>query len=179
MQTKGQLVTGPWRVAFVDKVTGEETEVWGIEEASFSYDVDTTDYEDIHGVKVSVPGTHSVSVELTLNRTDIPTLALFLPQYFVPQGGTMSTGETVDCPEGAIDIVPGGCEAVKVFRDVIFRSCTTPAEIQRMNNVRTEHTGKEYDGAGARKITVTLFGEPEPGTALVQYYRDGCLVPAS
>ena len=85
-----------------------------VQDYSFDYSVDSSDYTTLDGKKVTFDGAVSASASIQLLRSDVAALATVLPQYFVPQGGTMSTGEVVANSGGAIDIGAASCNATPV-----------------------------------------------------------------
>ena len=75
-----------------------------VSEISVDYTVDSSDTTTLDGNRFSVQTGMGVTVSLGLLDNDIASLATVLPQYYVPSGGTLSTGETVTQDQGAIDI---------------------------------------------------------------------------
>src|SRR4051794_25592293 len=113
----GRTIKGPFDVLF-----GANT-LEDIESFDFSYSVDTDDVTSVQGRKIRFYGAHQVTVKLTFLKNDVASLAVALPQYYVPHNGTLSSGETVTANDGAIDLVPGGCDATVTPEDLVIRSC--------------------------------------------------------
>src|SRR3954463_2411525 len=101
----GRTIKGPFDVQY-----GANT-LEDIESFDFSYSVDTDDVTTVQGRKTRFYGSHQVTVKLTFLKNDVASLAVVLPQYHVATGQTLSSGETVTAADGAIDLVPGGCDA--------------------------------------------------------------------
>jgi hypothetical protein len=97
----GQIIRGPFNLIYGGNTLSE------ISSLKFNYSVDTTDTATVQGHKKRTYGAHEVTVTATFLESDIPSLAIALPQYFVANGSVLSTGETVTDANGAIDIVPG------------------------------------------------------------------------
>ncbi len=161
------LITGPFEFKIgVDVLTD-------IEAIDFNYDVASTDYDTVQGKRRTAKGTHKVEVTITILGNDIPALAVALPQYFVPNGGTLSTGETVNDADGAIDVVPGGCDAGDVTNDIVITSCGNPGQVLRMPDAISEIDDVEFDGANARKIMVKFTGQSDAAT--IQLFKEGAV----
>jgi len=111
-----------------------------------------------------------LKITLTLLRTDIPALAAVLPQYYVAQGETLSTGETVDSSVGAIDVVPNCEDETRNNLDVT--SCGDPGQTMRLVNARTRISGIDNPDK-LRTVMVEFVGEAEGGTAAVQFFVAG------
>lgn len=157
-------------------VTGKFTLTWGnntledIEEIEVGYEQASEDYSTVQHYTYEVDGAIKATVNLTLLATDIPSLAAVLPQYFVANGETMSTGETVDSSVGAIDVVPT-C-AGTTYNDLEIVSCDTPGQVLRLVNARTKIESIEND-AMIRKVIVKFVGEAPEGQAPIQFFLSG------
>lgn len=166
------LVKGPFSLKWGD------TTLTDIEEISVDYSVDTEDFKTIEGQTYEIAGAHKAVAELTLLGSDIPSLAAMLPQYFVENGDVLSTGETIDQADGAIDIVPGGCSTNPVYNHLDIIACGSLANVARMVNARTEISGMEISGK-IRKVKVRFIGEPDSGDATLQFFRSGTIAVVS
>jgi hypothetical protein len=144
-----------------------------IESIDFAYTVDSTDYDTVQGKKRTAFGTHKVEVTITLLDNDIPALAVALPQYFVANGGVLSTGETVNNADGAIDLVPGGCDVGAVTNDLVITSCGNPGQVLRIPDALAQIDGIEFDGGNARKVLVKFIGQSDAAT--VQFFKEGAV----
>lgn len=160
------LVKGPFDVKYgVDVLAG-------IEELDVSYEVSTDDYETVQGHTYEVAGSHKVVVTATFLENDVASLAVVLPQYFVANGQTLSTGETVSSSAGAIDVVAGGCNASPTKTDVVITSCGNPGHVTRIPDCITEIDSIEIDSK-VRKVLVKFKGESSAAT--VQFFAEGAV----
>ncbi len=162
------LVKGPFELKWGDNVLTD------VEEIEVEYDVDTEDYTTVQGRTYEFSGAHKVAVNLTLLGADVAALAAVLPQYHVNNGGVLSTGETVNEADGAMDIVPGGCDTTPVYKDLDIISCANPGKVYRVVNARTEIAGVEFDDK-VRKVMVRFLGESDADEATVQFFEEGSI----
>lgn len=139
-----------------------------IDEFNVNYDVSTNDHESLQGHTYEIEGGHKVSVEARFLESDVPSLAVALPQFFVANGGTLSTGETVNDANGAIDIVPSQCGDSQDYTDLIIEGCGDNPETARLIDVASRFNGFVLDG-GLRKVSVVFNGYSTTGT--VQFFR--------
>lgn len=159
------LVKGPYEVKYgVDVLAG-------IEELSLDYEVNTEDYDTVQGRSYTVTTSHRVAVSMTFLETDVASLAVVLPQYFVANGGTLSSGETVNNADGAIDIVPGTCESSPTRTDVVITSCN--GHVLRIPDAVTEIESVELDAV--RKVVVRFRGEADADVATIQLFAQGAV----
>ena len=86
----------------------------------------------------------------------------------------MSTGETVNNAQGAIDVVPRSCDDVEVSRNLDIISCENPANVMRLVSARTKLEGIEVDNM-LRKVLVKFIGQSESTEATVQFFRNGTI----
>lgn len=161
-------VKGPHTIEF-----GADT-ITDVEEIDLSWDTDTNDYDTVQGNKYTYDTTASATVTLTLLANDVQALRVLLPQYYVANAGTLSTGETVSDPDGAIDVIPGGCVDLGNLKHLTITSCdeTGASHVLRIPDGTTRIDGVEFDGAGARKVMVQFRGE---GLTVGQMYADGAV----
>jgi hypothetical protein len=163
------LVRGPFSIKWGDTVLTD------IESIDVSYDVDSEDYSTIQGKTFEVTGPHKASAVVTLLATDTASLAALLPQYHVLNGQVLSTGETVNQADGAIDIVPGGCGTATVYHNLDIIACNAIAgDVYRMVNTRTEIDSVEFDNK-LRKISVKLIGESDVDEATIQFFKQNTI----
>lgn len=160
------LVKGPF-----DLTWGANT-LADVEEIGVEHDHDEEDYQTVQHLTRTIDGAVKTTVELTLLASDIAALAAVLPQYHVPQGGTMSTGETVANAAGAIDY-KASCDD-EVYNDLDIASCGDPEEVVRLVNARTKLSGLDIDGK-VRKVMIKFIGEPADDEASLQFFREGPL----
>jgi hypothetical protein len=162
------LVKGPFRVKWGDNVVED------ISEISYDFEVDTEDYPTVDGRSYTLNGAKKMGVTIQLLRSDIPALAALLPQYFIENGGIMSTGETVNNADGAIDLSVAACDASDIYNHLDIESCGTPAQVTRLVNCRTEFETIDIDDK-IQQVSIRFIGEPAYGEGLVQFFRAGSL----
>lgn len=142
-----------------------------ISEISVDYAVDTSDTTTLDGNKYTTQTGMSATVTLTLLDNDIASLATVLPQYYVPMGGTLSTGETVAQPQGAIDITAASCTTSGVYNPLDIYACGTNSQVMRLVRARTQIDSVDI-ADGLRTVAVMFVGEPQSGDAVVQFLQD-------
>lgn len=152
-----KIIRGPFNVKFGANTLAE------ISTLKVAYTVDTTDTATVQGHKKRVFGAHMVTVTATFLQSDVPSLAVALPQYFVANGGVLSTGETVTDPNGAMDIVPGGCAAAANPLDLIITACGSNAEVFRVLGAVSEIAGVSIDEK-TRMVDVEFTGQNDGAT---------------
>lgn len=157
------LVKGPFSIKW------GENPVVDVSEIGFNYDVATNDYQTVDGRTYTVDGAITASIDLTLLASDVEALSAILPQYYVAEGETMSTGETA--PEGgAIDIVAAQCDTTNTNYDLDIISCN--GEVTRLVNARTSLSTVDIADNALRTVTVTFRGEPEQGEGIIQFFKN-------
>lgn len=142
----------------------------GVEDVTVNYDVATSDRETVQGRRYQISGAHLVTVEATFLESDVDSLAVVLPQYFVPNGGTLSTGEVVNNAAGAIDIVPDLCGDDTQVEDLVITSCN--GHVMRVPDASSEISGVAI-ADGVRTVTVTFRGESDDAT--IQLFAQGAV----
>lgn len=142
-----------------------------VSDISVDYSVDTNDTTTLDGNKHIVQTGMSATVSLTLLDNDIASLAMLLPQYYVAFHGTLSTGETVNNPAGAIDIVAASCTTSDVFNQLDIYACGSNAQVMRLVRSRTQIDSIDI-ADGLRTVTVMFIGEPASGDAVIQLLTD-------
>jgi hypothetical protein len=158
------LVKGPFIVKW-----GSNT-LQDVQDYSFDHSLDTNDYNTLDGRKTTLDGAISDTVSIQLLRSDVPALAAVLPQYFVAQGGTMSTGEVVASSGGAIDIVAASCSSVAVYNNLDIISCGSNATVVRLVNARSSIDSIDLQDSTLLTFTIKFTGEPAQGDASVQVF---------
>lgn len=166
------LVRGPFNITW-----GGNT-LLNIEEISVDYEQDSEDYSTVQHQTYQVDGPIKSSVTLTLLASDVPALAVVLPQYHVANGGTLSTGETVSEANGAIDIKAAQCGTNPVYNDLDIISCANPGHVFRLVSARTKLDSIEFDDK-IRKIMVQFVGEPAQGEGNIQFFKSGTIATVS
>lgn len=141
-----------------------------VQDYSFDYNVDSNDYTTLDGKKVTYEGAISATASLQLLRSDVAALAVVLPQYFVPQGGTMSTGETVANATGAIDVSAASCNTTPVYNNLDIISCGTNATVVRLVNARTTIDSIDLQDSTVLTFTIKFVGEPVGAAGSVQVF---------
>lgn len=162
------LVRGPFDISW-----GGNT-LTNIEEISVDYEQDSEDYTTVQHQTYELDGPIKSSVTLTLLASDVAALAAVLPQYHVSNGGVMSTGETVNNANGAIDVLALNCDESPVYNDLDIVSCANPGEVFRLVNARTKIDSIEFDDK-VRKVMVKFIGEPAQGDGNVQFFKEGTI----
>lgn len=142
-----------------------------VSEISVDYAVETNDTTTLDGNKYTVQTGMSATVTLTLLDNDIASLATVLPQYYVPKGGTLSTGEVVAQDQGAIDVTAASCSTSDVYNQLDVYACGTNAQVLRLVRARTQIDSIDI-GDGLRTVAVMFIGEPQTGDAVVQFLQD-------
>lgn len=166
------LVRGPFDIEW-----GNNT-LTNVEEISNEFEQDTEDISTVQHQTFELDGAIKASVTLTLLATDVAALAVVLPQYHVANGGVLSTGETVTDADGAIDVAAASCDSAPVYNDLDIISCANPGEVYRLVNARTKIDSIEFDDK-IRKVMVKFIGEPAPGEANVQFFKEGTIAVVS
>lgn len=162
------LVRGPFTIRWGDN------EVQDVEEIDFEHTVDTEDYQTVQGKTLQVDGAYSVGVTLTLLASDIPALAAIMPQYFVPNGQVMSTGETVNNANGAIDVKAASCDENIVYNNLDIIACANPGQVLRIVHARTRIEGVDIDNK-LQKVMVRFVGEADSDEATIQFFKQGTI----
>ena len=160
------LVRGPFNLKWGDNVIAD------VEEIDVSHEISSDDVETVQGRTIEVDGPFKATAILTLLASDIAALAAVLPQHFVPNGEVLSTGETVDHAEGAIDVVPRDCDEDLLFNNLDITSCANPGTVFRLVNARTKIENIEFDNK-LQRIMVKFVGEAEADQATVQFFKEG------
>jgi hypothetical protein len=160
------LIRGPFTL------TWGSNELQDIEEVELEHEVDSEDAQSIQGKTIELDGSFKATAIITLLATDIPALAVVLPQYFVAMGSELSTGEEVTDEDGAIDVVPRSCDEELIYNDLEIVACNDPADVLRIVNARTKIEGIEMDNK-LRKVLVKFIGESAQDQATIQFYKTG------
>jgi len=162
------LVRGPFNLKWGDNLLTD------IEEIDVEHEISSDDFETLQGKTYEVDGAYKVGATITLLASDIPSLAAVLPQHFVENGQTLSTGETVNHADGAIDIHAASCDESLVHNNLDIISCANPANVLRIVNARTKVDGIEIDNK-IQKVMVKFVGEAESDEATIQFFREGTI----
>lgn len=166
------LIKGPFTIKRGDNIIED------VEEISLDYTLDSEDFQTVQGKTYEIEGAQKAVIELTVLKSDIPTLAILVPQYHVPNGGTMSTGETVNNADGAIDVVPQACDTDAIYDNVDIISCGNPGQVLRLVNARSVLSGMDISNK-LQTATVRLIGEPEGSEAALQMFKQGTIAVVS
>ena len=142
-----------------------------VSEISVDFTVDTSDTTTLDGNKYTTQTGMSATVTLTLLDNDIASLAMVLPQFFVPMGEQLSTGETVTQAQGAIDVTAASCTTSDVYNQLDIYACGTNAQVMRLVRARTQIDSIDV-ADGLRTVAVVFVGEPQSGDAVVQFLQD-------
>ncbi len=166
------LVKGPFDISWGGNTLTQ------IEEIETEYEQDSEDYSTVQHQTFELDGSIKATVTLTLLASDVPALAIVLPQFHVANGEVMSTGETVNDAAGAIDIAAASCDESPVYHDLDITSCANPGQVFRLVNARSKLESIEFDDK-IRKVMVKFVGEPAPGEANVQFFEEGTIAVVS
>jgi len=153
--------------------------LYDISEVSLDYEQNSNDYETVQGGTYTVEGAIKASVTLTLLKSDVASLAVVLPQYFVANGEQMSSGETVTDEDGAIDVQAASCDTTPTYNDLDVISCGDPGDVFRLKNARTVIDSMEFADNSVRTVSVRFVGEPAPGVGNIQFFKEGSLSSVS
>lgn len=162
------LVRGPFTIKWGDNV------ITDIEEISVEHTIDSEDYQTIQGRTLEVDGPFKVTATITLLASDIPALAAVLPQHFVANGGVMSTGETVNNAQGAIDVRAASCDEALITNPLDIISCSTNAVVARIVDARSKMDGIEIDNK-LQRVMVKFVGEAPADQATIQFFVEGSI----
>lgn len=166
------IIKGPFTIKFGDNTIDD------VEEIEVNSDISRDDIETVQGRTITVDGARKASVKLTLLSTDIAALAIVMPQYFVPNGGVMSTGETVSNANGAIDIASAvACGQVETHQNLDIYACGSPQDVFRL--VRARSSFEDLTLEKIRKVGVTFIGDPLSGDGIMQFFKAGSLAVVS
>ncbi len=162
------LIRGPFTIKWGDNT------ILDVEEVDVDHEVSSDDFETVQGKIYEVDGPYKVTATITLLASDIPALAALLPQYFVANGAVMSTGETVDNADGAIDIKAQECDDAITYNNLDIISCANPSNVLRLVNTRSKIDGVEVDNK-LQKVMVKLVGESDADEATLQMFIEGTI----
>ncbi len=169
-----RIIKGPFTLKFGDNLIED------VEEVEVEHEVSSDDYETVQGKTLEVDGPYKVGVTLTLLATDIPSLAAVMPQYFVPNGGQLSTGETVNEANGAMDIKAASCDEDTVYDNLDIIACGGGnRDVMRIVHARTRMEGVELDGSKIRKVQVRFIGESASDEATMQFFKENSIAVVS
>lgn len=166
------LRRGPFTLQWIGNTISD------VEEIETEVTQDTDDHDTLDGRRFVFDGPIQATATIKLLRSDIATLAVLLPQYFVPNGGTMSTGEIVSHADGAIDVLAASCDAEPLYGPLDVVSCGNPGQVFRLVNARTKIDAVEFDPF-VGTVDVQFIGEPAAGEANVQFFHEGSLAVVS
>lgn len=166
------IIKGPFTLKWGDNT------ILDVEEVEVEHVVDSEEFNTLQGNNVEVDGSYKATAIITLLASDIAALAALLPQNFVANGGVLSTGETVDSAEGAMDILPGACDVSTTFNHLTIESCANPGQVMRLVNARTRIEAIENTDK-VRKVMIKFIGEPASDEATVQFFAAGTIAVVS
>lgn len=162
------LIKGPFILKWGDY------EIHDVEEVDVEYEVDSDDLQTLQGKTFEVDGSHKASAVITLLAGDIPVLSALLPQHHIANGGQMSTGETVNNADGAIDVAPADCDVEPIYNNLDIISCSNPGQVVRIVNARTRLDDFDFDNK-IGKIMVKFIGEAEQSDGVVQIFKENTI----
>lgn len=162
------IIRGPFDLKWGANVIAD------VEEINVEHVVDSEDYQTVQGRTIELDGAYKVSATITLLASDIPALAVLLPQFFKANGEVLSTGETVQDADGAIDIVPGDCDTAITYNNLDIISCASTPNVARIVNARTKFEGIEIDNK-IQKVQIKFIGEAAQDDATMQFFKQGTI----
>ena len=166
------IVKGPFTLKWGDNT------ILDVEDISIDHEISSDEFETLQGKSYEIDGSYKASAVITLLAGDIPALAALLPQNFVENGGVLSTGETVDNADGAMDFTPAACTISTTYNNLDIISCANPALVLRIVNARTKVDAVELDGK-VQKVMVKFVGEPGTDEATLQMFIEGTIAVVS
>ena len=166
------LIKGPF-----DLKWGSNT-IQDVEDIAVEHNIDSADFPTLQGKTYEIDGAYKVSAIITLLASDIPALAVLLPQHYVAMGEQLSTGETVTDSDGAIDIKAAACDETLVENNLDILSCANPKNTLRLVNCRTKIEGVEIDNK-VQKVKIKFVGDASADEATIQFFKDGGISPIS
>lgn len=166
------LVRGPFSIKW-----GANT-ITDVEEVSIDHEVASDEFTTVQGTTLEIDGAYKVSATLTLLASDIPALSALLPQYFVANGGVLSTGETVSDAAGAIDVKAASCDDSITYNNLDITACGNPGQVLRIVNARTRIEGIEIDNV-IKKVMIKFIGEAASNEATIQIFKSGTIAVVS
>ena len=155
------MFKGPFTVRF------GATTITDVMDYSPTFDVTSNDYSTIDGRTSTITTGIRASVEVQLRGLTPSAVAAVLPQYYVAQGETLSTGQTVASEDGAIDIVPAACSEEDIANDLDIIDCTGNLAV-RINNAVASISSIDMQDGALLTITVAFTGQPGQGEAVAQ-----------
>jgi hypothetical protein len=162
------IVRGPFTLKWGDNTIAD------IEAIDVDYSHDSEDYPTLDGRTFEVDGNIKVTAVITLLGTDIGAIAALLPQHFVANGQVMSTGETVNNAQGAIDIAAHDCDSDLLYNNLDITGCAAVPDVARIVNARTKMEDFEFD-VTLRKVMIKFIGEPAQDEGSVQFFKQGTI----
>lgn len=155
------IVRGPFTIKWRGNILED------IEAIDLEYDLGSEDFETNSGHVYQIDQSVKSSAKITFLASDIASLALVLPQYYVPYNGMLSTGEVVGTEDGAIDVRAAACDESIVYGDLDILSCGASSQSFRLKNARTTIDSLEI--GKVRKVAVKFISEPEDDEPTVQF----------
>ncbi len=166
------LIKGPFNLKWGENLIED------VEEISVEHTIDSEDLQTLQGKTYEIDGAYKVSATLTLLASDIPVLAVLLPQHYKANGETLSTGETVTGDIGAIDIKAAECDEELIKNNLDIISCANPSRVLRLVDCRTKIEGVEIDSK-LQKVMIKFVGEADSSVATMQFFVEGEITPES
>lgn len=166
------IVRGPFELNWGDNVIAD------VEEIDVEHTIDSEDFVTLQGRTHEIDGNFKAVATITLLASDIQALAALLPQHFVANGQTLSTGEKVMHAQGAIDIKPRECDENLLYNNLDIISCANPGYVFRIVNARTKFEGIEFSEK-IQKVMIKFVGEAATDEATAQFFREGKIAVVS
>lgn len=163
------MLRGPFSIAWGSNPILDVTEL------TLNYDVEDNTYQTVQGNTYHVEGAIDANIEVTLLKSDVEALRVIFPQYYVAQGQTLSTGETVTDEAGAIDIVAASCDTEDTRYPLDVTSCN--GQVLRLTNTKTALVGVNLEDNAVLTVTVRFSGEAA-GKGVLQMFAENGITPA-
>lgn len=158
------IIRGPFNLTWGGNTLAE------IETVEVEYETNSEDYQANSGQVYEIHKSIKASVRVTFLATDIPSLAVVLPQHFVAKDAQMADGTFVVDNQGAIDVSPDDCDTEPIYNDLEIESCGDPMQSIKLLHARTIVDNIEV--GKIRKIVIKFIGEPPAGSSLIQLLGD-------
>lgn len=162
------LIKGPFDLSWRGNTIAD------VEEIDVEVEQDEEDYSTVQHSTYTLDGPIKANITLTLLKSDVATLRLVFPQYHVANGGQLSTGETVNEQNGAIDWVALNCDDSTYYGNLDINACGTQSQVLRLVNARTRIDGIDIDDK-VLKVMVKFLGEPDQGEGAIQFFEENSI----
>ena len=151
-----------------------------VDKITFKYSQASNNYTLVNGQTKTFFGSMSASITLSFLAPDTATLRMIFPQYYVPKGSKLSTGETVVDPDGAIDISAAQCSNTTLTYPLDVIGCgMNSANTLRLINAYTSLSAVNVQNDNLITVDVVFTGQPNYGEGTLQFFTQGGIDPES